>query len=76
MALPPSCRSDAGAALIEAPSEAPMAVRRSAELGTLGWEGVDLIWADRERYGVAGAEPSGEPASREKMSCEASVVHP
>ena len=72
MALPPSCRSDAGAALIES----QLAVRRSAELGTLGWEGVDLIRADRERYGVAGAEPAGEPASREKMSCEASVVHP
>ena len=72
VALPSSCRSDAGAGLI-GPSRA---VRPSAELGTLGWEGVDLIWADRKRYGVAGAKSAGEPASREKMSCEASVVHP
>lgn len=70
--MPLSCRSDAGAGLIEQ----SRAVRPSAELGTLGWEGVDLIWADRKRYGVAGAKPAGEPAPREQMGCEASVVHP
>ena len=40
-----------------------MAVRRSAELGALGWEGVDLIRADRERYGLARRLRPGDPVS-------------